>query len=179
MWRIFGIAVAGIALVAGCSAGGLGDDPGTDTPANGDGTATAAGNDATTGNTSGTADKALTGDWRVISAVLYYDNGRNTKDVKITLPTRRLTVGADGKWQFGSSSGTWTIGTIEDADLVGWGIKAYGPTRKITLNGWSGDTCKGPIEESTGPVDFFWVIYRYTSDTSGPGTVWMKFGKDF
>lgn len=174
MRRACGVLVVGLVVMLGCSAGGMSNDAAEDDT----GASTTTGNDATTSNTSGATDKSLTGDWRVISAVLYYDNGKNTKDVKITLPTRRLTVGEDGKWQFGSSNGAWTVSAIEDADWKGWGIEAYGPTRKIVLNGWSGDTSKGPIEESTGPVDFFWVIYRYTSDTSGPGTVWMKFGKD-
>jgi hypothetical protein len=87
-------------------------------------------------------------------------------------------VGADGTWQFGSSSGTWTVSSIEDSDWKGWGVTSYGPTRKIVVSGWANGTSKGPIEESTGPVDFFWVIYPYASDVSGAGTVWMKFGKE-
>lgn len=176
MVRVFGLVVVGLVLLTGCTSGGS-----EDSAADGTGTTTATDGRASTtsgSTTSGTVDKALAGDWRVISAVLYYDNGKNTKDVKTTLPTRRLSVADDGKWQFGSSNGAWSVSTIEDSDWTGWDVRSYGPTRKLVLDGWSGSTSKGPIEESTGPVDFFWVIYRYTSDTSGPGTVWMKFGKD-
>lgn len=175
MYRVLGVAILGIFLMAGCSGGGT-DSMGTDSTSSetSDSTATGAGRNSV----AGTVDKSLAGDWRVISSVLYYDNGRNTKDLKATLPTRRLTVGDDGKWQFGSSNGTWTVAAIEDSDWKGWDVASYGPTRKIQIDGWADGSSKGPIEESTGPVDFFWVIYRYTSDTSGPGTVWMKFGKD-
>lgn len=177
MRRVFGLAVIGLALVAGCSAAGTGDatDDGTTTTTT---TETTTGNNATTTTSGGTTDKSLAGDWRVLSAVVYFTNGKTSRDVKTTLPTRRLTVGADGSWQFGSSNGTWTVSSIEDADWTSWGVGAYGPTRKLVVNNWSNGTSKGPIEESTGPIDFFWVIYPYTSDGYGEGTVWMKFGKD-
>lgn len=137
---------------------------------------TTTGNDATTGE-SKTADKSLAGDWYVLTKVIYFDNGQTSKDVKTVPITTPLKLSADGKWQFSSSTGSWSAAALADSDWEGWKVPSYGPTRKLVLNGWSDGTGKGPIEETDAGVDFIWVIYPYVSDANGPGTVWLKFYK--
>lgn len=132
--------------------------------------------------TTGTVDTALVGDWRILSETLYLDSGL-TSPVEVVEVTTLLVLDSGGGWQFGSSSGTWNVADIETADWNGWGVDpaAYlytpTPTRKLNLNNWSNSTGKGPVEEQAGgTVDYIWAIYSYTSDTMGPGTMWIKFG---
>lgn len=164
MKRTLSVWVAGVALImAACGPGGA------------DGTGDVAGKAAVS---AGTVDASLAGEWRVLSQAIYFDNGLTSKDAKLVPITTLLEVSADGSWKFGSSGGAWSVATIGDSDWTGWQIASYGPTRKIQVSGWSDGTNGGPIEESTGPVDYFWMIYPYTSDANGPGTVWMKFGRN-
>lgn len=125
--------------------------------------------------TTGAAPRELVGSWRIYSARLFYDvGGAGTVDTTIT---RRIELNADGTWRFGDSKGTWSVSPISAEDWKRWGIDAYKPTRKITLNNWNGGVASGPIEESS-QVDFFWVIYRAEPPAvSAPGTVHMKFGR--
>lgn len=183
MWHTRWVVVLVAATVFGCAAGPETASDATSSDGNTsststDGRASTAGGTDSTATTSGTVDKAVAGEWRVLSAVVYFKNGKTSRDVKTTLPTRRLTVGADGSWQFGSSNGTWGAASTEDTDWTKWEVKPYGPTRKLIVNNWAGGTSTGPIEESGNGIESFWVIYPYTSEGYGEGTVWMKFGKD-
>ncbi len=91
--------------------------------------------------------------------------------------TRQLDLDGLGSWSFGSSSGTWSVATIENADWDRWGIQPYAATSKVVLNGWNDGVGDGPIDESNGGVDFVWVIYRTDTGDGGPAAVWMKFGR--
>ncbi len=103
---------------------------------------------------------------------MYFDaGGSNT----ITPVTTRLELDASGAWQFGSSSGTWSVASVADADWKAWGVNAYGPARKLVLDGWNGARGDGPIEEQSTGVDFVWVIYHVNDPSAG--TIWMKFGR--
>lgn len=132
---------------------------------------------STSGSTSGSAggDSALAGTWRVLSSRLDYDAGGAGVAPDAT---RHLELRANGRWEFGSSSGSWSVRAIDDADWSRWGVDSYGPTRKIVLAGWNGSEGDGPIEESSGGVDFVWVIYRVGPPVvSAAGQVQMKFGR--
>lgn len=122
---------------------------------------------------SGSADSALVGSWRPYSEAIYYDSGSNNI---ITPVSRYLELKSDGTWVFGSSSGVWSVASLSSKDWISLGISSYGPTRKLVLNNWNKGTATGPIEES-GTVDFFWVVYRSESESLGPATIWIKFGK--
>ncbi|MBI4215024.1 hypothetical protein HY546_03430 [archaeon] len=126
----------------------------------------------------GTADRSLVGEWSARSESLFYDaGGRSNPDMTVT-SSRRLVLKPDGAWEFGSSSGTWSISAIIEGDWEKWEISSYGPSRKIVLDGWSGTTASGPIEESNDRVDFFWVIYRVEPPVvSEPGQMQIKFGR--
>ncbi len=100
-----------------------------------------------------TSDKSLVGSWR------FYPQRTNDQGM-IDLPTsRKLELRSDGSWEFGSSRGSWGTKDITAADWAKWKIESYGPKKKIVLNGWSGQTVDGPIEEVEARVDFFWLIY--------------------
>lgn len=168
-WGILALMVAMAACAGG--AGDMGDATGTD------GKASTTGNDATTPEGKA-ANASVAGDWRVISQVIYFKNGLTSKDVKVVPITTLLKLTDDGKWAFGSSSGTWSANTIEDKDWTEWDVKPYGPTTKGVINNWANGTATGPVEVYDGKVEFVWVIYPYMSDTNGPGTVWLKFGRN-
>ncbi len=120
------------------------------------------------------ARMALAHIWRIYSARLFYDIGGASP---VGGTTRTLELGADGKWNFGDgSTGTWDVAFIAEDDWKKWGVEPYGPARKIVLDGWSGASADGPIEEGAGGVDFFWVIYRNKEQGDNAGHVQMKFG---
>jgi hypothetical protein len=122
--------------------------------------------------TNGAVDSAVAASYRIYSETKYFDAGGSTT---ITPVTTRLELDATGVWRFGTSSGTWSVAALDDADWQGWGVAAYGPTRKLMLDGWNNARSEGPIEEQSTGVDFVWVIYRV--DDPSPGTIWMKFGR--
>ena len=110
--------------------------------------------------------------WRIHSETAFWDAGGST--VLDTPVTTELALGAGGDWHFASSSGRWSIQEIDATDWERWGIDAYGPTRRLVLDGWGGDSADGPIEDDeTGDAEGLWVIYRVTDPMSG--TVWMNF----
>lgn len=118
----------------------------------------------------------LPGAWRVYSATIYYDDGRRGSDDPVRYG--RLELRQDASWQFGTSTGAWSIEDITEADWARWAIPAYGPSQKLVLSGWSGGTADGPIETSDGQVNFLWAIYHADPPAvSAPGTVWLKFGR--
>lgn len=122
-------------------------------------------------------DAAFAGAWRVFSATLFFDAGGSTGAGDATTVSRRLQLAANGTWEFGTSRGRWAVAPVAAADWARWGIASYGPTRKVTLQGWAGGDADGPVEEAGGRVDFFWVLYRAAPPTvSAPGIVHMKFG---
>lgn len=118
------------------------------------------------------AQTNVAGSWRPYSESIFYDRGGNKSIVPVT---RRMTLSPNGQWSFGTSSGKWHVETITQNDWDNWKINPYGPTKKIVLSGWNKSTAEGPIEESSGNIDFIWVIYR-TQSSFGPATVWIKFG---
>lgn len=150
------------ALVAATLIGGCGGSTGTGSSS------------SSSGGSTGTVDATLVGEWRILTETIYFDNGLTQQ---ITPVTTNLVLDGSGSWQFGSSSGTWGVATIASTDWTTWAIADYGMTRKITLDGWNSDTGNGPIDETATAIDNIWVIYRYTSDTNGAGTVWLKFGR--
>lgn len=114
--------------------------------------------------------------WRVYSESIFYDAGGS--NFLETPATTLLQLNADQTWSFGSSTGTWSVQAIADADWQKWGVNSYGPTRKLVLNGWNGETNDGPIEETETRVDFMWVIYRVGPPiVQAPGQIQMKFGQ--
>ncbi len=127
--------------------------------------------------TSSITSKSLVGNWRSYPQRLYFDAGGS---LKVDTPSsRKLELKANGKWVFGSSSGTWKLANIEAKDWTKWGIEPYGPKKKIVLNNWNKKIAYGPIEESSikGQVDFIWVIYRVDPPVvSRPGIMHAKFG---
>ncbi len=116
--------------------------------------------------------------WRIYSESIYFDSGgHNFLDTPVTTV---LQLNADQTWSFSSSSGTWSVQAITDADWQKWGVPSYGPTRKLVLNGWNSETNDGPIEETDSRVDFMWVIYRVGPPTvSSPAQIQMKFGQTY
>jgi hypothetical protein len=120
------------------------------------------------------------GSWRVFSERIFYDLGGAgawTSASAGTATTRLLEIHADGKWDFGSSKGTWEVQPIGPTDWQRWRVKPYGPTRKMVLSHWHGsDDSIGAIEE-TSRVNFFWVRYHVEPPlVHKPGTIKMKFG---
>ncbi len=115
------------------------------------------------------------GTWRIYSSRLFYDSGGG--GAVDTTSTQTLKLKPDNLWEFGSSSGTWSVSDISEADWAEWKISSYGPSRKLVLNGWKSESNKagGPIEEETQSVDFLWIIYRTISPTP-PGQVQTKMG---
>lgn len=125
---------------------------------------------ATAANGSSSLPSNLQGTWQVGSSAFYYDAGGGGA---YSGGTYALTLSANG-WTYGSSSGSATTSPITSGDWARWNETAYGPTQKLTLDGWNGGTADGPIEaESNGTVDFVWVIYHVQSPE--PGSVWLKF----
>lgn len=108
--------------------------------------------------------------WRIYTEAIFFDAGGNNF---ISPVTTQLELKGDGIWQFGSSSGRWRVAPIETGDWRRWETEPYGPTRKMTLDGWNRSTAEGPVEESTRSVDFFWVIYRVALPQ--PATIQIKF----
>ena len=129
--------------------------------------------------TSASTPEEFVGSWRVYSERIYYDVGGAGALLSIAsgnAPTQGLILSSGGKWEFGDSKGTWTVTEITDEDWSRWDVSPYGPTRKLVLDGWKGDTADGPVEESTR-VDFIWVIYHVEPPlVQNAGTIWMKFG---
>ena len=121
------------------------------------------------------ANENFVGKWRIYSEYIYYDTGgSNWLD---TPSTRQLELKSGGKWTFGSSTGTWEIKEITEADWANWGVDSYGPTRKMVLNNWNKVGADGPIEETESGVDFIWVIYRAEPPVvQVPGQIQIKFG---
>ncbi|MBI2664758.1 hypothetical protein HYX10_05470 [Candidatus Woesearchaeota archaeon] len=82
--------------------------------------------------------------------------------------TTILELNADNTWAFGKTSGRWKILPIEGKDWEKWDLEYYGPKKKLVLEGWENEIeehrniADGPIEASSGQVDFFWVNSRVT-----------------
>jgi hypothetical protein len=119
-------------------------------------------------------DPQLVGTWRIYSESLYYDAGGGGVMDSTEVVGTDLVLSADGSWQFGTSSGFWSVASIDGSEWDRWLVSPYGPTRKIVLQGWNGGSEDGPLDEETGYVDFVWVIYHV--DSPDPGTVYIKFG---
>lgn len=121
------------------------------------------------------ADPAFVGSWRIFSERIFYDiGGAGSAAVPVT---RNLELLKDGTWKFGDSKGKWTVTEITSEDWARWGINSYGPTRKITMDGWNKATADGPVEEEKNQIDFIWVVYHVEPpQVQNAGTVWLKFG---
>lgn len=129
---------------------------------------------------SGSIDSAFVGTWKVYSERLFYDEGGGGTTLSAstgTATTQKLSLKSDGSWMYGDSAGTWKVSLVAADDWTTWKIDSYGPTRKITLDGWNKGTASGPIEEEAGTVNFMWILYRTGPPTTSKlGTVQMKFG---
>ncbi len=132
------------------------------------------------GSVASNSPAEFVGTWRVYSERLFYDQGGGGSTLSAssgTSTTQKLELKKNGEWTFGSSSGTYIVAGVGEGDWKSWGIEAYGPTRKITLEGWNKGTASGPVEESGNVVSFIWVLYRVGPPTvSKPGMAHMKFG---
>ncbi len=118
-----------------------------------------------------TGNNELSGKWRILSNTRYIDT-----DGYYSAPTQLLEINGQS-WNFGSSSGTWEIKEIEQEDWEKWQVESYGPTRKVVMHNWNGADWDGPIEESNGKIDFFWIIYDVElPGSSQPQQVQIKFG---
>jgi len=115
----------------------------------------------------------VVGEWMAYSKGVYYDDG----DFRYPqTPGTILLVNEDKTWNYGSFSGKWEESPITEDDWGIWGVRSYGPTRKITFYGWNGDIASGPIEGGATP-QFIWVIYRSGPPfENAPSQVQMKFG---
>ncbi len=134
------------------------------------------------GNINAGINDDVVNNWRIYSSRLFYDDGGggSVQDASAA-STTKLVIMSGGRWEFGSSSGTWSISEITNPDWQEWGISSYGPSRKITLNNWksANNYASGPIEETDAGIDFLWVIYRVDPSSrtvSKPGQVQTKFG---
>lgn len=115
----------------------------------------------------------LEGAFRIYSSYIGYKTGGGGAGPS---STRQLTL-SGASWQFGSSSGTFSVAPITAADWQRWGTHPYGPTRKIVLSGWNGGAADGEIEGQGVAVNFFWVIYSVPKSELNPAaTVKLKFG---
>lgn len=124
---------------------------------------------------SSTNPSAFVGLWRAYSSRLFYDAGGGGAVGSGT--GQPLEINSDGSWQLSTSAGTWKIENIKEEDWKTWNIGSYGPKRKIVLDNWNSAIASGPVEESNGRIDFFWVIYRAQPPTvSSPGQVQAKYG---
>ena len=132
------------------------------------------GNHSNTPTTSGQNDNVV-GTWRAYSEYIgYAGGGSNILDHP---GTESLQINAGGTWSYGSSSGTWSVSDIAESDWTKWGISSYGPTKKITLNGWNNDVGDGPIESESTTVNFIWVIYNAKPPVvSRDAQIQIKFG---
>ena len=135
-------------------------------------------NDAQDSVINSPSNEEFVGSWRVYSQRIFYDEGGAGSygaASEGTTSSTKLEIKKDKKWSYGSSSGTWEVSEITDTDWSSWKIDSYGPTRKMTLEGWNKGIASGPIEEDG--VNFIWVIYRVQPPISEkPGMVNMKFG---
>ncbi len=114
-------------------------------------------------------DKKFVGEWRVYSESFYTGTG----DFKYrTTPDTILTIKEDGTWSFGDFKGTWEIDYINEEDWQRWGVKDYGPLRKIIFNGWNDTITQGPVEEDGAIIQYIWSIEFYKNG----GSDWFKFG---
>ncbi len=91
--------------------------------------------------------------------------------------SQTLNLDPSGTWTYGSSSGTYSVASIRDADWAKWKVDSYGPAYKIVLDNWDGVGADGPIEVSGTSADFIWVFYHVAPPaTNNPGSVQTKFG---
>ena len=132
------------------------------------------------GAVSGSVPSEFVRTWKVYSQRLFYDEGGGGTALSAssgTATTQTLSLKSDGSWTYGDSSGKWSVSAITDVDWTAWKINSYGPSRKITLDGWNKASASGPVEEDAGTVNFVWALYRTgPPTTSKPGTVQIKFG---
>ena len=113
-------------------------------------------------------DPLFVGTWRVFSDSIYYTEGGHK--FRIT-PDTLIDIKNDSTWTYGTIHGTVSLEDITPEDWSSWGIKEYGPKRKIVFDGWNGAVGVGPVEEDIGGVSYFWIIYP-----DPVGMVWQKFG---
>lgn len=118
------------------------------------------------------SDLSLIGKWGIHAPSVVYKGrkggGKGIGDEyewEIKFPiTTILLINEDKTWSWGPTKGTWKVLPIEDNDWKRWGREYYGPRKKLVLEGWenlaegSNNSADGPIEASSGQVDFFWVF---------------------
>lgn len=119
----------------------------------------------------------VAGRWRVFSERIFYDQG-GAGDTS-TRGGRDLSLNSNCTWDDGGpTSGTWSVSGIPPSDWQRWQVSPYGPTRKITLNGWSGGIAEGPVEDDHGTVDFIWAIFHVAPPlVAAPGLVEVRYSR--
>ncbi len=91
--------------------------------------------------------------------------------------SRTLDLDSSGRWAYGSSSGTYSVESVTEADWAKWKVDSYGPAYKIVLDNWDGRIADGPIEATGSQADFIWVIYHVAPpEVENAGYVETKFG---
>ena len=119
---------------------------------------------------------SIPGAWRVYSSRIFYDIG-GAGGMSGAGSSQTLNLDPSGTWTYGSSSGTYSVASIRDADWAKWKVDSYGPAYKIVLDNWDGVGADGPIEVSGTSADFIWVFYHVAPPAvNNPGSVQTKFG---
>lgn len=119
----------------------------------------------------------VVGVWRIYSSRLFFDIG-GAGAVGDSYTT--IDIAQDGTWDFGGSTGTWSVEPINEGDWQKWKIHDYGPKTKMVLTGWNNAMADGPIENDSsepGRIAFFWIIYHVRGPTDkDAGQIQTKFG---
>lgn len=124
------------------------------------------------------SDSDLSGNWRVYSSYIYYRSGLANHYGAVST-SRQLEIGKSGTWKYGDSSGGWSVGEIQGGDWEKWKTSPFGPSKKIILSNWGGQTVDGPIEESGGRADFLWLIYYADVPSEDGAQIQIKFGHGY
>ncbi len=131
----------------------------------------------TASNSAAPTNDALVGTWSVYSSRIFYDAGGAGAE---GTSYQTISMSQQGTWDFGGSTGKWSVQPITDADWAKWKVPSYGPKYKMVLEGWNNATADGPIEmdpKVQGYVDFFWTIYRVSPPlVQNAGQIQTKFG---
>jgi len=131
------------------------------------------------------SDLSLIGKWGIHAQGVVYKGRQGYEEVwEVKFATTTILELKDDKtWAFGDSKGTWKVIPIEKKDWKKWDLEFYGPKKKLVLEGWENEAedskniADGPIEASSGQVDFFWINAWIKLDRAEPKpqTLSLKF----
>lgn len=114
----------------------------------------------------------LSGGFRATYGRIAYDKGGGGV---MPASTRQLVL-SGSRWQYGSSSGTFSAVPIAPSDWTHWRASPSTASRKIVVSGWNGRTADGPLEGQGATVTAFWVIYRVAPPTvSASALIYLRF----